>query len=182
MIEVIYKEAAGEHALDGACFLHLSNRIIAAHILAGAAAAVLQRVAIEATGFSITAALWEAAEELGDGPKNNINKSYNFLKHADRDFSKELHFDKTLTAHILFLATIDLLRIARCRPSKDGYTVAVSDHVMRCFNKYLESHQRDQMSLCGLKDCVGRDGADAYRGCIYTIKGWLTNNTNILLK
>jgi len=37
MMEVIYKESAGELALDGVCFLRLSNRMIAAHILAGAA-------------------------------------------------------------------------------------------------------------------------------------------------
>ena len=87
---------------------------------------------------------------------------------------------KKLTIHYLFLATLDLMRIERCRPSKDGYTVAVSDPVICCFNKYLESYQSHEMSLCGLKDFVGRDGDDAYRECIDNIKRWLTNGTDIL--
>jgi hypothetical protein len=154
--------------------------MIAAHILAGAAAEVLRHVAIEATGFSITGALWKAAENLGEAPRRRINKSYNFFKHADKDIDKELHFDNTFTLHILFLATLDLKRIKIFRPSKDGYNVAVSDHVIRCFDEYLESYRDDQVSLCGLKDFVSRDDADAYEGCVDDIKGWLTSKTDIL--
>ena len=81
---------------------------------------------------------------------------------------------------MLFLATLDLKRIERCRPSKDRYTVTVSDNVIRCFDEYLESRRGDQISLCVLKYFVGRDDADAYRECVDNIKGLLINKTDIL--
>lgn len=179
-MEVIYKEAVGEHALDGACLLHSNGRKIAAHILAGAASEVLKKVSERETGFSVVQAYFDAAEHLGDDCVKLLNRSYNFFKHADRDIGKELHFDDSLTGHLMFLATIDLMRIQRRSPSKDGYEIAVSDAVKHWFECYTLSNIHDERSLCKLRVMVDNDEADAYASCVEHIKQWLIHKTDIL--
>ncbi|MCR6631382.1 MAG: hypothetical protein NVV74_15790 [Magnetospirillum sp.] len=158
MIDVIYKEAAGEHALHGACTLHRLGQIIGAHILACAAAEVLGHVAEKEIGYSVYRSLWEAARELekeyGKKLVDKISASYNYFKHADRDYGKEVHFDKKITDHILFMASVDLMRIGKAMPERDGYKVSVSDVVMNFFGLYIATYKKTAISLANLDGFV----------------------------
>ena len=99
------------------------------------------------------------------------------MKHAHRDSDKELYFDKTFNADLMFLASIDLKRIEKFRPEKGGYTVTVSDAVMACFVGYIASKIDNKKSLCYLESFVSCDEVERYRNAVEHIKQWLIHCT-----
>ncbi len=178
---VVYKEAVAQHALEDACLLRSQNRLITAHILASAAFDVIQHVARDATSFSIIAAFWKAAKEIGRQKEmvKKVNQASNFFKHADKDINEVICFDKTLTDHFIYLAILDLKRTKECRPERDGYRLLVAPEVEKFHRDYLALRCKDSSSLVALEEIVAHKD-DAREGlCVEHIRNWLQSRTDI---
>lgn len=177
---VIYKEAIAQHAIEDACLLREQHRVITAHVLAGAAFEIIQRVALDTTEFSVVKSFWDAVKtENKDNKFCKVKRAYNFFKHADFDIDKEIEFDPHLTDHFLYLSILDLMRVAKAHPERDGYILKVSDKVVKFFSEYKLDHGQDRISLVEIERLATSESDSKGVSCAEYIRKWLKAHTDL---
>jgi len=177
---VITKEVVVEDALRDACIARSNGRYISAHLLANAACEVVRHLTENYTGLSVVNAYWSAIKSEEKSEKEAVrtaNQSYNFFKHSDKDFDKELIFDPKLTDHLIYLCALDLNRLNRS--SLETFkNISLPEELNVFIKQYVFRWLPISPSLVEIENFYSDDSEKSKENIVSHIVDWLKKLTN----
>lgn len=177
---VITKEVVVEDALRDACIARSNGRYISAHLLANAACEVVRHLTENYTGLSVVNAYWSAIKSEEKSEKEAVrtaNQSYNFFKHSDKDFDKELIFDPKLTDHLIYLCALDLNRL-KCSGLEIFKNISLPEELNVFIEQYMFRWLPISPSLVEIENFYSDDSEKSKENIVSHIVEWLKKLTN----